>query len=347
MDIVYAPLSQCKTRLRQQNHYGQDDPCLWPQPFSMDIGHLAVIPSPHLSETQPLYWAWYHPISTDFDPYPVAGLSGMVQLSTSLQDRVIEMCAAVSTSVSTLAEPQKSDSLLTRTRDQLRKYLERLGEPSSPNVVALQLACLQRIVLELYARVEWLKKWIPRFNDIDCFYEVDPTVMGAFTGDLDVASDLFRVGMPMWLIRPLQSMALTPINSPVAPLSESFDHRLPVRGSHTHFFDVSDCSPPHPTIYTGLAGHYKRYKRMVTYIKQQFSSGLVGEFQDELECTPGSSVPVPITPIDTGSSQARNQAHSATVLTRLDVTSHEWVSLPQAKKKAKQGMSYFHNLLSI
>lgn len=294
----------CSTRSVQdapakQNHFGRDDPRLWPQPFDKAAGHLAVIPSPQVSDTQPLYWAWYQPLLSNFLPFPVVGLSGMVQLSMSVQEHMMEMCATISASVLSLDQDLQHDRLLTQTCDQLRKYLEQLGEPNCRNVAALQLACVQRMALELHSQVQWLWKWLPWLYEIDSHFEVDPTIMGAFTRDLDVASNLFRVGIPMWLIHPLHMELLTHIDSIVAPLNKDLYQQLPIRDSPAFFFDASDCIPANPTIYTGLPGHYKRYSHIVNYIKEQFSSGLVESFQiqNEVLCMPGSLLPQVVAPV--------------------------------------------------
>lgn len=347
MDVVHTPLTLCKTRMRRQNHFGQDDPCCWPQPFHLTVGHLAVIPNPHVSENRPFYWAWYQPVSADFQSVHFPGLDGMVCLSTSLQEHILEMCTAVSNSILKLPEDLRNDKFVIRTRDQVHKYLERLGECNSQKTVLLELACLQRVVLELYARGQWLDKWVHRFERIDSSYEVDPTVMGAFTGDLDVAASLYRVGLPVWLVRPYAKHVMNRIDRFVVPLGESSHQTLPIRDSEDFFFNVADSDPPHPTIYTGLPGHFKRYKRMVIYVKQQFCSALVGSFQNEVDCTPSSFSLVQHASSSVHTPQSRPLSKSATslqstsVLAWLDVTTREWASPPQPKKKAKISMLSF------
>lgn len=246
-----------------------------------------------------------------------------------------------------LPEDLRNDKFVIRTRDQLHKYLERLGECNSRIVVSLELACLQHVTLELYAWSQWLDKWVYRFECIDNLYDVDPTIMGAFTGDLDLAATLYRVGMPIWLIRPYGEHVLNCIDRFIVPLGESSSQTLPIRDSQDFFFNVTDSDPSHPTIYTGLPGHFKRYKRMVIYVKQQFCSALVGSFQNELECTPSSfpmvqhtslSVPTPQPPTQ---SKSAISLQSTSVLAWLDVTSCEWVSPPQPKKKPKNSMLSF------
>lgn len=333
MNIVYAPLSVCKTRMRRQNHFGQDDPCYWPQPFHRTIGHLAVIPSPQVSQHQPLYWAWYQPVERDYEHVQVHGLVGMMRLSASLKERLREMSAAVLEYTLGLPENLLNDSYLVDYRDQLRKYLERLGEVGSHNIISLQVACMQRVVLELYARVQWLEKWVSRVSNVDSSYDVDPTVMGAFTGDLDIAATLFRIGMPVWLVRPYEQMVLARIDNMVAPLCENHYQRLPIRDSSDFFFDASDNTPPNPTIYTGLPGHYLRYSRMLIYVKQQFSSDVVGSFDNELDVTPSTAPPNS----DNASSSQPMSSISAP-LSWLNVTSREWVSCPQPMKRPKRGM---------
>lgn len=352
MDIVYAPLGQCKTRLRRQNHYGQDDPGYWPQPFHSIAGHLAVIPSPQVSENQPLYWAWYQPILADFQSVRFSGLNGMVRLSTSLQESLKKMSTMVLSTILILPEDLRKDSLAVQICDQLYHYLERLGECNSQKMVSLELAGMQRCILELYARGQWLENWVQRFRNIESSYDVDSTVMGSFTDDLDTAATLFRVGIPVWLVHPYEKRLLTRIDQIVSPLCESVCQQLPVRNSD-FIFDIADSNPPHPTIYTGIPGHFKRYKRMQIYARQQFSSSLVGSFEDEFVATPSSSSMFRPTSMPSGTSQPQLKGkdkskvgstalQSTVTLSWLDPTSREWVSSPQPKKRARKGVYTFY-----
>ncbi|KAE9397048.1 hypothetical protein BT96DRAFT_782718, partial [Gymnopus androsaceus JB14] len=127
----------------------------------------------------------------------------------------------------------------------------RLSEPGARNIVSLQLACLQRIFLETYACSQWLEKWAPHLRDVDNTFKLDPHIMGAFTGDLSMAGDLFRLGIPVWLVRRLEHQAITEILRFVAPLDEqSWNYMLPLHDLEEPL-NVAHEDPPHALIYSG------------------------------------------------------------------------------------------------
>ncbi|KAE9395056.1 hypothetical protein BT96DRAFT_942690 [Gymnopus androsaceus JB14] len=184
------------------------------------------------------------------------------------------------------------------------------GLPGAPNIVLLQLACLQRVFLETYARLQWLEKWIPRLKDVDHAFVVDPTIMGTFTDDLNKAVDLFKIGIPMWLIGPC--------------LDKDFNHKLPIRDSEA-LLDVSDNDPPYPTIYMGLPGHYKCYARMGLFFHQQFSPALIRHSKPSR----GNPAAERSNPVE---------------IECLSVTQREWVSSPHKMKRTKTGKAETGNM---
>ncbi|KAJ3709915.1 hypothetical protein C8R42DRAFT_564203, partial [Lentinula raphanica] len=126
----------------------------------------------------------------------------------------------------------------------------RLSVPGSRFHVFLQLAFTQRVFLETYARWKWLVFWAPRYTNVDAKYETEHDIIGAFTDNLDTAADLYRTGIPVWLVRPLETRDYTKIIKDVAPLDETWDHKLPFRDS-SEWLDVADNEPAHPIIYGG------------------------------------------------------------------------------------------------
>lgn len=189
--------------------------------------------------------------------------------------------------------------------------------------MALQLACLQRLFLEVYARWQWLEKWIPRLKDVDAFYDTDPNIMGAFTEYLDDAADLFRIGIPLWLVHPLQQQPATRIDQFVLPLDENVSKLLPLRGSNLHL-DVSDEVPPHPVIYRGLPGRFKRYRCMTIFLQRHFRVSVLGSFDPcDLPSAAGCSNIL-------SSTSAQIQVNNI-----VDIVKRDWVTAPPAKKKQK------------
>ena len=265
----------------------------------------------------------------------VPGLPGTVRLAPTLEAEMVKLSRTVLETISKLTEEQQRDGHLVRSRDQLRKYLERLQEPGARNIVLLLLACLQRVVLECYARCQWLQRWVPRLKNVDFSFALDCDIMGAFTSDLGIAADLFRVGIPLWLVRPLQQQPLARIDRLVAPLDEEWSEKLRLRSLDT--VDVSHERPPHPLIYVGLPGSFKRYARMAIFIHRQFAVSLVGTFGSGESTTPSGSL-IPLGSV--ARSSATSSSLSSAVQTKLsemeslDVTLRDWIAPPPPKPKA-------------
>lgn len=131
---------------------------------------------------------------------------------------------------------------------------------------------------------------------------------------------------------------MTKICKFVAPLDESWNHTLPLRKSEP--LDASHEDPPHPLIYTGLPGTDTRYRRMCTFVHQQFSSSLVGSFRTQEVITPGVSRIGPLSSM-VSSLHTVTSADKAPTTTKeidlLDVTTREWVSAVPVPKKRKTG----------
>ncbi|KAJ3741061.1 hypothetical protein EV360DRAFT_15592, partial [Lentinula raphanica] len=98
--------------------------------------------------------------------------------------------------------------------------------------------------------------------------------IGAFTGDLSVAADLFRIGCPLWLVRPCAELVNIQIDHHVDPLDETEDHTLPIRNSN-ECVDVSDADPPHQLIYSGLPGCFTHYAHISQFLQQYFSNPVI------------------------------------------------------------------------
>lgn len=344
MNVVYAPIPLCRTRMRRHHNFGKDDPAYWPQPFDWTIGHLAVLPSPTDSTLHPLYYAWYQPTAYDFVHMPDTGLTGIGRLDIPLDSQMRDMCSKLLIDIQSMPDGLKNDPPLVRSRGLLRVYLERLQMPGSRNRVFLQLACLQRVFLETYARWQWVMNWKPRWKDVDRCHEVDRRLMGAFTDRLDIAADLFRVGIPVWLVRGVEDYPTTRIDAMVAPLDETETHQLQLRDFEFPI-DVSDDN--HPVIYTGLPGKYLRYTEMASFIQHQLSYSIIGSFDDaQSHQTQGSltssstSSTTPIVSAIPRASHSNMAAMRAETkeLDLISLTLRDWISVPQAHKRQRTGM---------
>ncbi|KAJ3711963.1 hypothetical protein C8R42DRAFT_728282 [Lentinula raphanica] len=276
--VIYAPITpHCQTRMRRTFNFAKDDPIYWPQPFHLAVGHLAVVPCPSNDFDHPLRYAWYQLQDSDFQQIDREGVDGLVGLAVWIGTELRLLCSRLLDSIRNVDEERRADLFLSRGRDQMRKYMERLTMTGSRFRVSLVFSCLQRVYLETYARWQWLTQWYPRLCDVDASFRVDDSVMGAFTGDLSAAADLFRIGCPVWLVRPYTELVNIRIDHHVDPLDETADYTLPIRNSNDHV-DVRDASPPHQLIYTGLPGRFTRYARISQFLQQHFSNPVIESF---------------------------------------------------------------------
>ncbi|KAF9049426.1 hypothetical protein BDP27DRAFT_1408937 [Rhodocollybia butyracea] len=187
-----------------------------------------------------------------FPALQLPGWTGIVRITDSLAHKLKMMCTTLRRAISDLSNDLRRDLYLVHGHDQLHKYLERLSIPGASAVVVLQVSSLQRVFLEIYGRVQWLTRWLPRLRDVDHAFQLDASVMGAFTDDLDLASDLFRVGIPVRLVRQWKDRSTVNITSIVHALDVDYTgHYLPI--CDTNFkLDMSDNDPPHMTLYTAV-----------------------------------------------------------------------------------------------
>ncbi|THU92862.1 hypothetical protein K435DRAFT_862048 [Dendrothele bispora CBS 962.96] len=289
MDIIYSPLQVCNTRMCRDYHFGCDDPLYFPQPFHASVGHLAVIPVPSCLPDHELALAWYHPTSVDFVPQnPSKPWIGIGLLRPNLSQDLRLFCENLINSIIQLPGQLNQDSALSNGQDHLRRLIERLEMPTTQEECFLYLSCLQRQYLELYARLKWITVYTPRLRDVDNSCPVDCHVIGAFTEDLDVAAQLYRTGIPIWVVRPVDELCHVRIDQVVEPITESFNQHIPIRDS-ADYIDVTDAVPAHPVIYNGLPGKAERYIRMGRYIKNFNSYSMMGVFGTGSTVSPSSS----------------------------------------------------------
>ncbi|KAJ3738531.1 hypothetical protein EV360DRAFT_16080, partial [Lentinula raphanica] len=253
--------------MRRAFNFAKDDPLYWPQPFHLGVGHLAIVPCPSNDYDHPLRYAWYQLLDDDFVQIQREGVDGLVSLAVWVGTKLKALCSELLDSIRVLDDERRADLFLSRGRDQIRKYLEWLTITGTRFRVSLVFSCLQRVFLETYARWQWLTKWYPRLCDVDSSYPVDDSIIGAFTGDLSMAADLYRIGCPLWLVRPYAELVNIRIDEQVDALDETADQTLPIRNSNDHV-DVRDASPPHRLIYSGLPGRYTRYARISQFLQQ-------------------------------------------------------------------------------
>lgn len=302
MSVILTPVIETRVNLRRFNNFGKDDPLLWPQVFNRQVAHLAVIPTPYSLPTPELASAWYIPKNADFIIEEYDSIEGLKTFSSTLVASMESMSALLEAQVAKLADDERQGLTLILFTT-LLSLRERLPLPATEKRLILLVSYFQRVCLELYARIQWICKWRVRERGTGT-YEVDGTVMGAFTDDLTNANYLYRLGIPVWLVRNIEGIESTRVDEAVPPLDSS-GRFLPVRGTNMTI-DISQEEPPHPTVYTGLAGSFYRYFRMGRYLQSQFETNILGNFRDARIPMASSSPP-------TASSSAIRQSNPSPV----------------------------------
>ncbi|THU88211.1 hypothetical protein K435DRAFT_866499 [Dendrothele bispora CBS 962.96] len=244
-DLIYSPcFGPCTTRMRRDYHFGTDDPLYFPQPFNMTIGHLALIPAPSTSSFHNDALAWYRPKPSDFIPHSGMPCSGLGLLGPDLISRF----------------GAKTNALIASSA------VERLHVVSTQDECLLLVACIQRQYLELYARMEWLDKYLPRIQTQEKTHPVNMDMMGAFAYSADDLQRLFQAGIPVWYIREVTYLPSIRVDRLVHPITESADRLLPMRHSD-QYVNVADANPPHRLVWTGGWTQGDRYAAMARYIR--------------------------------------------------------------------------------
>ncbi|KAJ7252026.1 hypothetical protein C8J57DRAFT_1520355 [Mycena rebaudengoi] len=213
--------------LRTDLRYGTDDPTLWPQEFTDDFCHLAVIPrkpKPSNLRKLPSYACmWTNPQPSDFIPSSISRALG--KLSTSLFSPLsicvhdlLDKCAEYK---KTLANPAQVHGLFPAAEQAIRLGLERLSTlPCTFSQMVLEVTMLQRNFLELMGLHRYMSTYKERIaNSLEKPQGGFPDdCVGAYTLDPIVAQKLRQANIPYWFLRPLFSFDKENILEVVVPL---------------------------------------------------------------------------------------------------------------------------------
>ncbi|THU82091.1 hypothetical protein K435DRAFT_872672 [Dendrothele bispora CBS 962.96] len=257
MDLVYSPrFTPCSTRMRRDYHFGTDDPMYFPQPFNMTVGHLAIIPAPSPDSFHNHALAWYRPKPDDFIPH--------TSCQPSRPDNI------------------KNDRYVRDGRTALQRLVERLQLAATQDESLLLLANIQRQYLELYARLEWLDKYLPRILGQERTHSVESRLMGAFAYTPDDLQRLFHAGIPVWYVREVTHLPVT-------------------------LLDLADADPPHRVVWSGGWTQGERYAAMARYIRTLYQypimSTLTGPTSSPAAASTSSITPPSFSTSSSSSSQ--------------------------------------------
>jgi hypothetical protein len=139
----------------------------------------------------------------------------------------------------------------------LENLLHRL-EFIATNFRTMQLGVreTQRIYLELLAALDYEEIYRPLM--VGSSTNTPPViakVMGAFTVDLTICDQLFRAGIPVWLLRPYSELHSIRVRA-LAPLQVADD-----------VFALDPVTrPTHPTIYCGGGDNAEKYRALAQHV---------------------------------------------------------------------------------
>ncbi|KAF8164179.1 hypothetical protein K438DRAFT_1984879 [Mycena galopus ATCC 62051] len=212
--------------LRQDMHWGPDDPTLWPHQYSETYCHLGAIPrrtGPHRDD---IFIMWWDPGRRDF-VCPRTGHTltrGLGKLSgariSALSPPVHELLKRCEGYISSFDLPRRPVPLVPQLADSLRRGLDRLCSiPATFERMVLGVTNVQRTFLELYGLLDWITTYQPRMTDTSRLGGAsDVDVIGVLTMDPLVAEQFHRARLPYWFIRPLSAFHEDNILRVVKPL---------------------------------------------------------------------------------------------------------------------------------
>ncbi|KAF9456582.1 hypothetical protein BDZ94DRAFT_1315007 [Collybia nuda] len=239
-NIFYPPLGGDRNVfLRNDLLFADDDYLQWPQSFIPEVPHLACIPRPPASE-MPVSIMWKLPDRTAFIVEDHGILRGIGKLSPQWLLTLKQVSGPL---INRCKEPLFGEvvALTAQLLNTLQDILHRL-EHISTNFRSVQLGvrATQRVYLELLACLDYMEIYRPRMDESTHSRFAVSNRIGTFTTDVNICNRMYRAGIPVWLIRPSNSLHSIHIAS-VAPVQMPNDI-LKLEPA---------IRPSYPAIYTG------------------------------------------------------------------------------------------------
>ncbi|THV08112.1 hypothetical protein K435DRAFT_558557, partial [Dendrothele bispora CBS 962.96] len=292
--------------LRKHSHFGEEDPLYFPQPFSPSLPHLALIPLPSVDETNKHRIAWYHLHDSDFilvSPEDESGSSGGLGVITSTVranmqraiDAAKERLVAYSHSTSVPDGPNitniEDDKYLRDYSCSLQWLMAQLNCACTRTRSQMAFALVQRIYLEMIARIDWLIAYKPLYNNMNFTVkrpEKVARVVGALVGNVETAEHLWRLGIPLWLVRDMKTKDPSlRVDKWLAPGDPAGNLALRTGGFQ---LSMEEAEPPNPNVWTGMLNisKFDQYTAMSQLLRRSATAHL---YEEESQPTPSASQP--------------------------------------------------------
>jgi hypothetical protein len=281
---LYKPRLMCRVRWRQGLHFGPDDPLFLPQPFNKAVPHLALIMPPSCDPQDKYYYAWARPTKAEFVPDDICpGEVGLGRLESQFHKGLKSLAKQL---LKQIPENTKDNFVLEGSAN-LHRLLDRLQILSTCKELFLRVACAQRQLIELHARLRYInEKWETRFREAKLHKKAPDIVdvVGAFTEDLDALDALYYAGIPVWFVRHTSLIPKPRIDQVQDFICEDDFQKITLHRGEV--LDCTDAQPSHKVVFTGLPNNLDRYVSMGRFIRSQFQSPLLlgaGELRIESE----------------------------------------------------------------
>lgn len=199
--LLHPTVGVRQLQRKRDGHWGLDDPSRWPQFYSSEFQHHPFIPrfSKALSR---LFW---EPTRDDCLIIPGHGSSGILILHPDIVKELRVLCDSYRQQVWDALETRHDDLPALWVTD-MYETLDRLSMGLYFRNIVKDVADLQRTCLDIHGWLNLVNTFLPRTMrrsaQAEDKYEVDKSVMGAFTLDISVAQRLYRIGVPVYLLRP-------------------------------------------------------------------------------------------------------------------------------------------------
>ncbi|TFK58309.1 hypothetical protein BDN72DRAFT_866042, partial [Pluteus cervinus] len=250
--------------LRSNVRYGQDDPLQWPQPLRSDTLYLAALPIVPRSAAQssPLSIMYWNPDQSEFDEDRTGLISGIGRINPSHINDVSTPCTQLFKRVDQFmgkdSTPASALELLSEYVPLLRRYLYRVQHlPTTFFDTSFGVRSIQRLYLMITALLDWHEVFLPKLGQNATGAAVAvASVMGAFTTSTEVGDELYRMGIPVWLVRPSSDVPKARVQALKTLIEPSILPLHPHRYKNYSIFTGSNTDPKFlPSIIRELHRH--------------------------------------------------------------------------------------------
>ena len=257
--ICHPPLGGDRSVfLRTNLRYGDDDPVQWPQPYCDTFPHYACIPACLDLPSHPHMILWLKPDRRNYIKHP-GPFPGLWMLEPAIFRAFTKVAMEI---LERAAKPTLRDRALIAARvPHVRHFLQRLEYiPTTLRRAQLGVSGLQRLLLELIGAADWYEEFEPRQKVARSTWDQDPArTLGAFTDSLEVCDRLFRMGLPVYLVRPWDELPGIRIQHDVSTISHK--DRYP---------EEAAINPTHRAIFHGAANDLRKYTSIYNHCESYF-----------------------------------------------------------------------------